>query len=338
MLKVIRILLFPFSILYGIIVTVRNWLFDLGIKKSTSFELPIISVGNLSVGGTGKTPMIEYLIRLFAEKKITVLSRGYKRATQGFVLADETTTVTDIGDEPFQFFSKFKNISVAVDEKRVHGVEEILKQKPTTELVLLDDSFQHRHIKPGLQILLTSYDKLFYKDFILPTGDLRELWWGKNRADIIVVTKCPETISGAERHKITQRIHKKKPVFFTTIAYADTVYSLTDSRMVDELINTEIVLVTGIAKSKPLVIFLESKCQQIHHLEYSDHHNFTAQEVKDIQAKFDVISSENKILLTTEKDFMRLQNEFSDLYYLPIQVKFIGTQMTKQHIQDCIEL
>ena len=320
---ILRILLFPFSVLYGIIVSIRNLFFDWGVLKSTTFNLPIITVGNLSVGGTGKTPQIEYLIRLLQNKhQIAVLSRGYKRKSEGFVLANDSTTVEELGDEPFQFYKKFSKVEVAVNGNRVEGVEQILKFKPKTDLILLDDAYQHRKIKAGYQILLTAYSDLFYNDFMMPTGNLRELWWGKNRADVIVVTKCPVDLSIEEQHKITQKIKplKHQQVFFTSIGYS-SVLKGSEEIALEELKNYEVVLITGIAKPSPLVNYLESKGIEFEHLKFPDHHHFTINEIKMIQVK----SKKSKIV-TTEKDYVRLEKEIQELYYLPIETVFLNKQ------------
>ena len=213
--NLLRKLLFPFAILYGFITFLRNYLYDKGFLKSYSFNIPVIAVGNLSVGGTGKTPQIEYLIRLLSPNyKVATLSRGYKRKSEGFVLADANATAEIIGDEPFQYYKKFPTIKVAVAADRKNGIEQLLNQKEKPEIILLDDAFQHRKVKAGFYILLTSYGDLFSDDFILPTGNLRESRSGAKRADVIIVTKCPKDISDAEQERIRQKLmrflHHKK--------------------------------------------------------------------------------------------------------------------------------
>lgn len=318
---ILRILLFPFSVLYGIIVTVRNLLFDYGVLTSTSFKIPIITVGNLSVGGTGKTPQIEYLIRLLQnEYQITVLSRGYKRKSEGFVLANKNTKVEELGDEPFQFHQKFSKINVAVHGNRVEGVQKILTQKPSTNLILLDDAYQHRKIKAGYQILLTAYSDLFYKDFMLPTGNLRELWWGKKRANSIVVTKCPEDLSVATQEEIKSKIKpaSHQQVFFTTIGYAKILKG-TKELLLEDLTSEKVTLITGIAKPESLVDYLKSKAINFEHIAFPDHHHFSEEEIKMIQQK-----SKTSKILTTEKDYVRLENNLSELYYLPIETVLLN--------------
>ena len=246
--KQVRFLLFPFAALYYLITSFRNFLFDKKVLKSTSFSIPVIIVGNLSVGGTGKTPQIEYLIRLLSDTfKIAVLSRGYKRKTKGFFWVHKNASVDEVGDEPLQFFKKFKNIHVAVDESRVHGIQQLLEnQKP--EVVLLDDAFQHRKLKGSFYILLTSYANLFVNDFLLPVGNLRESGSGAKRANTIIITKCPKDLSEKEQQKIIKKIKplKNQRVFFTEISYSETVKG-NDNMNLQDLVDFEILLVTGIA-------------------------------------------------------------------------------------------
>lgn len=313
----------PFSVLYGLVVSVRNLLYDVNILQSTRFKIPVITVGNLSVGGTGKTPQIEYLIRLLQNTHaIAVLSRGYKRKSKGFVLANKHTTVADLGDEPFQYHQKFDKIQVAVNGDRVEGVKNILNLKPNTDLILLDDAYQHRKIKAGYHILLSSYDRLFYNDFMMPTGNLRELWWGKNRADSIVVTKCPINLSEYEQQKIIKKIHPKnnQQVYFSSIYYADCVIG-SAKVLLTEFIKQKIVLITGIAKPKPLVDYLQNLGADFIHLNYPDHHHFTESDLQKIKD-----SSKAAKVLTTEKDYVRLEKELIELYYLPIEIQFLNSK------------
>ncbi|WP_033194714.1 tetraacyldisaccharide 4'-kinase [Ochrovirga pacifica] len=321
--KVVRYLLLPFSLLYGTITAIRNGLYNNQVLKSTKFKIPIICVGNLSVGGTGKTPQIEYLIRLLATSyKTAVLSRGYKRKSKGFVLANSQTTVRDLGDEPYQYFQKFNEIDVAVNNNRVEGVYQILEQLPSTELVLLDDAYQHRKIKAGLQILLTSYHNLYSDDFMMPTGRLREFKAGKKRAQIIVVTKCPVDLSKKEqkhiRHKLKPNSHQS--LFFTKIRYSKQLISKQNT-MALEKIDRPIVLVTGIANPTPLTTYLRSLGISFEHLKFSDHHNFSVKELGDIHEK-----SITHLVLTTEKDYVRLCDEITNLYYLPIEIEFLDSK------------
>ncbi|NJB83277.1 tetraacyldisaccharide 4'-kinase [Wenyingzhuangia aestuarii] len=318
---ILRVLLFPFSVLYGVIVSVRNLLYDFGWLTATKFDLPLITVGNLSVGGTGKTPQIEYLIRLLQNNySVAVLSRGYKRKSKGFVLGNSESTVLDLGDEPFQYHQKFHKIHVAVDGNRVEGVKQLKVLQPNTDVVLLDDAYQHRKIKAGYQILLSSYDSLFYNDFMMPTGNLRELWWGKNRANSIVITKCPEHLSEKEQTKIIKRVRpaKHQQVYFTKIGYGANVLGFKEIAL-NQFIENKLVLITGIAKPKPLVAYLESLGATFEHLDFPDHHHFTEEELTTIKEK-----AKHSKIITTEKDYVRLENEISELYYLPIETCFLN--------------
>lgn len=321
--KFIRFLLFPLTIIYAIITTIRNFLFDAGFFKSTSFEKPIIAVGNLSVGGTGKTPQIEYLIRLLKDKyKLAVLSRGYGRKTKGFLLADSSKNSQDIGDEPLQFFNKFNDITVAVDENRVHGIQQLQE----SEIVLLDDAFQHRKVKAGFYVLLTKFDALFSNDFVLPTGNLRERRVGANRADVVVVTKCPVDIDEFQINATQQLLRRyfNGPIFFSKITYSNVLKSNTESQLaISELSDYKVLLITGIANPKPLLKHLDSLHCNYTHINFPDHHQFTTSDIERINKQYAGIVSEKKIILTTEKDFVRLSNQIDVLYYLAIETTFI---------------
>src|SRR5699024_7013116 len=314
----IRKILFPFSWLYGGIVWLRNKFFDWNWVSSKAYDFPVICVGNLSVGGTGKSPMIEYLIRLLKDKYSTAtLSRGYKRKTKGFYLVNKNDEAINTGDEPLQFKNKFSNIEVAVDENRQNGISQLRKLPSPPEIILLDDAFQHRKVKPGFSILLSSYDAIYSKDLMLPAGNLREPKSGAKRADIVVITKCPENISLKKQEKITKQL-KLKPhqsVYFSYIKYADKITNEKEELDFENLKN--FTLITGIAKPQPLVNFLKEKDLNFSHLNFPDHHNFSAKEIKELN-KLDFI-------LTTEKDFMRLKHVISleKLFYLPIQQDFI---------------
>lgn len=322
----IRKIAFPFSFLYKGITSLRNYLFDNNLLKSTEFNIPTIVVGNLSVGGTGKTPQIEYLIRLLNGKyKVAVLSRGYKRKSTGFVIADINLNAEIVGDEPYQYFQKFKNITVCVDADRVHGVQEILKNKPKTEVVLLDDAFQHRKIKGGLNILLTSFGNLYSEDYLLPTGNLRESSAGAKRAQIIVVTKCPEKLAINQQLEISKKLRPKanQTVFFTTISY-DSVLKGTKKLAIENLRDSEILLVTGIANPTPLLNYLKNNNIKCKHLKFKDHHHFTDQDITTIKKEFGKITSNKKIVLTTEKDYVRIFAKLPNVYYIAIKTLFIN--------------
>jgi tetraacyldisaccharide 4'-kinase len=298
----------------------------MGFFKSKSFKTPIIAVGNLSVGGTGKTPQIEYLIRLLKDEfKVAVLSRGYKRKTEGYLLLNDTHSVLDVGDEPLQFYKKFENINVAVDANRVEGVANLIKQK-NPEIILLDDAFQHRKIKASFYILLTKYDDLFVDDFLLPTGNLRESSRGTQRTNLIIVTKCPSDLSIIHQQKIKSRLEKfNKEVFFSTISYGK-IKSNFNSFTINELKEYQIVLITGIANPSPLLSFLINNSINFKHLKYKDHHNFSTKELKEIESEFNAITSDKKVLLTTEKDYTRLQDFFNHIYYIEIEILFLQNQ------------
>ena len=316
----LRKILFPFAILYGGITQLRNFLFDKGILKSYAFDLPVIAVGNLSVGGTGKTPQIEYLIRLLSDKyKVATLSRGYKRQSEGFILADENSNAALLGDEPFQFHHKFPNIGVAVDADRKNGIENLLSQNEKPQVILLDDAFQHRRVKAGFYILLTAYGDLFADDFMLPTGNLRESRSGAKRADVIVVTKCPGAITAAEQQQITDKIGAGQPVFFTSIAYDDSVYSESKSVKVSKIKVPEKLLLAGIAKPKSFFAYLQGENDVV--LTFPDHHHFTENDINAIKRQ-----AKDKLIITTEKDYVRLKGQLPEeqLYYLPIKTTFLS--------------
>ncbi|WP_293893541.1 tetraacyldisaccharide 4'-kinase [Flavobacterium sp.] len=324
----LRKLLFPFAIFYGFITSLRNYLYDKGILKSYSFDIPVIAVGNLTVGGTGKTPQIEYLIRLLSPKyKVATLSRGYKRKSEGFVLADASSNAEILGDEPFQYFKKFSNIQVAVDTDRRNGIEQLLKQETIPEIILLDDAFQHRKVKAGFYILLTTYGDLFCDDFMLPTGNLRESRNGAERADLIIVTKCPLKISELEQQNIKKKLGFDLPVFFSSIDYDDKVYNETKSIAVGEVKTMKKILVAGIAKPKYFFDFLKADTDEI--ITFPDHHHFSEIEILSLKKQ-----GKDKIIVTTEKDFVRLKAKISEtqLYYLPIKSKFVSNSETFDQI------
>ena len=322
--KFLRILLFPFSIVYGFITSIRNFFFDKGILKSTSLNIPVIAVGNLSVGGTGKTPQIEYLIRLLSEKyKVATLSRGYKRKSEGFVLANENSNAEILGDEPFQYFQKFPQIQVAVDANRTNGIKQLLVQKNPPDIILLDDAYQHRKVNAGFYILLTAYNDLYCDDFILPTGNLRESRSGANRAKLVIVTKCPESLSLDEKNKIKLKLKldSNQKLFFTAISYDNLIYSKSGNLSVNEIQHSAKVLLAGIAKPEPFFNYLKKEGDSI--LTFPDHHHFSESEIAAIKLK-----ANHKIIVTTEKDYVRIKDQFPDeqLYYLPIKTSFLGDE------------
>ena len=315
----------------------RNKFYDWGIFSSKEFEIPTISMGNLSVGGTGKTPHIEYLIRLLKpEFYIATLSRGYGRQTKGYVLSDTLSTAKDIGDEPLQFKKKFSGLRVAVDGNRVRGIKNLLKEFPSLQTILLDDAFQHRAVKPGLNIVLTDFSKLYLNDIIMPTGSLREFKSGIQRADIIIVTKCPEILLPIERKRLMNEINPQpyQHVYFSYIKYGDFIPVTGEGTnpLAKEFYferNFSVALLTGIANTKPLEYYLKDKVKNIIPIKYNDHHHFTKTDIGNIQKIFNNIATSNKIILTTEKDAMRLKSpEFTELiktlplFYIPIEIDF----------------
>jgi tetraacyldisaccharide 4'-kinase len=330
LLRPIRILLFPFSLVYALIIKIRNWCFDKRILPSASFNLPIICVGNLAVGGTGKSPMVEWMVGGLKDRfAIAVLSRGYKRKTRGYALADESTTALDIGDEPMQFHSKFPDVAVAVGEERMVAIPQLLHDRPGTQAIILDDAFQHRFVKAGLNILLTDYSNLFTRDWWLPSGDLRDAPSSYRRADIIVVTKCREDLTVDERREIAAEIRPlgHQRIFYTAIRY-DHPYHITrrTPAVIDDRV--EVLLVTGIANPAPLKRWLNDRCRAYYELAYSDHHIFSIDDLKAIIRRFTGIAATDKLILTTEKDAVRLikfREELEGLpfYVLPITPRFL---------------
>ncbi|MGJ8684994.1 MAG: tetraacyldisaccharide 4'-kinase [Nonlabens sp.] len=316
--QLLRNLLFPFSVLYDGITTARNWAFEKGYLKQESFDVPVIVVGNLSTGGTGKTPMIEWLVNHHQGKKIAVLSRGYGRKTSGFIEINDSHTALEVGDEPLQIKNKFgDSIVSAVCEKRVDGIQKLLSDH-SLDLILLDDAYQHRHVKASHYILLTSFDKPYYNDYLLPTGDLRESREGANRAHTIIVTKCPVDISDDEKAAIIKKI-KPQPsqqVCFSTIAYDEVLISKDSQIEWNDVTFNSITAVTGIAKPAPFIDFLEKRFD-VEHIEYGDHHRFRESEINDIKKK--------KMVITTEKDYTRLSShELSNVYYVRMKMQFLG--------------
>lgn len=319
--KIVRLLLFPFAIGYGFITSIRNFLFDVGILKSYSFNLPIIAVGNLSTGGTGKTPQIEYLIRLLSDKyTVATLSRGYKRKSKGYIIADQSSTAATLGDEPFQFYKKFPNIQVAVCANRKNGIQNLLSLHKKPNLILLDDAYQHRKVKAGFYILLTTYADLYSADYVLPTGNLREIRSGADRADLIIVTKCPTEITHEEQLQIVKSLKTvaNQKVFFSQIEYDNKIYSESGSLLLSETIHQPKLVLAGIAKPEPFFNFIKNESDLV--MAYPDHHHFTEKDIQYIRQK-----AKNNRIITTEKDYVRLLGQFpaKQLYYLPIKSSFV---------------
>ena len=336
-------ILTPFTLIYGAVIGVRNKLFDWKILPSEEFELPIISVGNLTVGGTGKTPHTEYLIGLLQNKfKTALLSRGYKRKTSGYRLATEASTPHEIGDEPYQIKQKFPNIRVAVDADRRHGIRRICNDTASadTEVILLDDAFQHRYVSPGINIVLMDYNRPIYEDALMPTGMLREPKSSLSRAHVFIVTKCPEDIKPIDFRIVAKNLELRpyQRLYFTSFAYGDLT-NFKNRKLNRELTSiteeTHIVLVTGIASAAPLLKKLQEHTSHIKHFEYSDHHEFSASDLQNIEHAFASIEAADKVIITTEKDAARLSaHTVSDiiagnLYVLPINVVFLQGQEEK---------
>lgn len=322
LLKSVRILLLPISLLAGIYIFLRNKLYDKGILRSATFNIPMIGVGNLAVGGTGKSPMVEYLARLLKDRyKVATLSRGYKRKTKGYALAGENTNALEIGDEPMQFHTKFPDITVAVGEERIVAIPQLLHDRPDTEVILLDDVFQHRPVKAGLNILLSEYQNLYTRDWFLPTGDLRDERNSSKRADIIVITKCPAALPPEEKAKVVKELaprdHQK--IYFAAMQYSEP-YHILGGKTKALSMDTEVLLVTGIANPAPLKQYLADQTKTYWMMAYSDHHIFSIDDLKDIIKKYQALAGADKIILTTEKDAVRLMKFGKELENLPVYV------------------
>lgn len=305
--SVARLLLYPFALLYGGIVWIRNRMYDSGFFSSIRFSVPVIAVGNLSTGGTGKTPHVEYLIRMLQYRyRVATMSRGYKRHTQGFVLADIHTNALRIGDEPMQYFMKFPELAVSVAEERMTGIPALLQRRPDIDVVLLDDAYQHRSVKAGMNILITDYSRPFYNDHILPFGGLREGRSAARRADVIIVSKCPPNLSPQDAATFSDAIRKysSKPVFFSGLQYQQPYDLFT--RLPVDIQNSHVLIVCGIARPEPLVAFVEQQAAGVHTLTYKDHHYFVKSDLEEIKETFDGWDHPNKLMLTTEKDAARL--------------------------------
>jgi tetraacyldisaccharide 4'-kinase len=334
------LLLYPASLIYGMVVYVRNNFYDYKIFKSTEFEIPVISIGNITVGGTGKTPHTEYLVELLKKHvKVATLSRGYKRKTKGFRLVETTSHASEVGDEPLQIKQKFPEITVAVDENRVRGINELMKDTDhSPDAVLLDDGFQHRKVTPGINILLIDYNHPIDKDQLLPLGRLRERTYQRRRANIIIYTKCPDEITPITR-RITMKDVNLRPyqsLFFTTMVYGEPVpvypESIAKAGANDEAVplNHPVILLAGIANPQPLQKYVASEYAVIDEIIYGDHHYFTPKDLKKIEDTFIKYQGSKPIIITTEKDAMRLRDETSlpvlvqsRCYYIPLKIKFL---------------
>ena len=324
-----KIIYWKLSLQFYLITFLRNKFYDFGLLKSFSFEIPVISVGNLAVGGTGKTPMVEFLIRKFSRKyKIAVLSRGYKRKTKGFIIASEKDDASTIGDEPFQYYTKFKNIKVAVDKKRKRGIKKLINIG--VNMVILDDAFQHRKVIPTYSILLSDYSNLYFNDYLLPRGNLRESKSGYKRADTIIITKCPENLSENNRQHLIQKINLKynQHIFFSKIKYSNVLFSENNSINISKLSKQNVDVITGIVNSENLIKHLEDKGLLINHLKYPDHYNYKGKDISKIKGNF---------VITTEKDYAKLRKfNLENLYYLPISMEVSSEKTLLEKIEEKI--
>lgn len=337
----LKILLYPFSLIYGLIVYIRNMLYDSNVFKSTEFEIPVISIGNITVGGTGKTPHTEYIVRLLKKHDVNVatLSRGYKRKTKGFFLVQETSDVQNVGDEPLQIKLKFQAATVAVDENRVHGIETLLKDKQNSpDVILLDDAFQHRKVTPGINILLIDYNRPIEEDHLLPMGRLRERAYQQRRANVIIYTKCPDEITPITRRIIMKSVNLRpyQSLYFTKMIYGapQPVFpELAKETPVFKNKNVNSIMLSGIANPSQFRNYLNSNSTLIDEIVFGDHHNFTNRDFKQIEQLFETHKSKNIFILTTEKDAVRLRfaDNLSDevkasLFYVPVEIKFLESE------------
>jgi tetraacyldisaccharide 4'-kinase len=334
-----RIWLLPFSVLYWIVIIIRNLLYDFRILKSQRFSVPVISIGNLTVGGSGKTPMTEHIIRLLSPHyRVATLSRGYGRKTSGFVLVSATTNASLIGDEPMLYHTKYKDVTVATCESRREGIEKLLSLEAKPQVILLDDAYQHRSVKPGMNILLMEYDFLFHNKILLPAGNFREPFDAKKRADVIIVTKCPASLDDNKRIKAQKKINPsyEQQVWFSYMVYDElkpfSAYVRGDKEVASAVFgkDTRVLMLTGIADPVPLKSHVTRTYTLARLLHYADHYDFSQTDIKRMRKIFSNIVGEEKIIITTEKDAMRLMKEdliplLSELplYVLPIKVRFL---------------
>jgi len=340
---ILKIFLYPFSFTYGIIVSIRNLLFDFGLIPSREFKIPVISVGNITMGGTGKTPHVEYLISiLIKEFKIAVLSRGYKRKTRGFIVADENSDYSIIGDEPRQIKQKFPQVEVVVDANRIEGILKIKEYHKDIQVILLDDAYQHRYVTPGISILLIDYNRPLGKDNLFPVGTLRENPVERKRADIIIITKTPEDIKPIDKRIIEKelKIYSFQKLYFTTLKYGKLLpvfnRSVPINTEMDQLKreDSSVVLITGIADSTLLKKHIGIYCQDIVEIVFPDHYDYQARDMQTIIKRFTAIEKKHKLIITTEKDAMRFQH-FKELdeeiklnmFFIPITVEFLHHEL-----------
>jgi tetraacyldisaccharide 4'-kinase len=328
----LRIILLPLAFIFGCIARLRNLLFDLGIFPVESFDIPVISVGNLSMGGTGKTPHVEYLVRMLRDRyRVAVLSRGYGRLTKGFLLAEPHHTYRDIGDEPMLYKKNFPDLMVAVDADRRHGIHKLMGMSPPPGIILLDDAYQHRYVKPGLSILLTDYYHLYTRDYLIPAGRLREPILGAKRANVIIVTKTDSTLSPLIERELLHELNPRQGqhVCYSYVRYGDPVSLRGEGHDRPVKLSGSVLMVAGIADPYPLELYLRNHFNELERLIFSDHHVFTPTDAAEIRSRFKNIIGRNKIIITTEKDAMRLKekhitDQLNDLpaYYLPVTIEF----------------
>ena len=347
----LKILLSPISFIYWLAVSLRNWLFDIGVLNSQKFEnVTIITIGNITMGGTGKTPFTEYLVRTLKDtERVAILSRGYKRKTWGFRLADENSTPHEIGDEPYQMKKKFPDVTVGVDSKRRRGIENMMDMlNPKPEVFLLDDAFQHRYVEPDLAVLLVDYNALITKDSIFPMGYLREPLRAKDRANIVIVTKCPQDVKPIELHILGKELnlYPYQSLYFTTMQYEamKAISDKAENLSIENMKEYSALVVSGIAKPELFEEYVGSHTNNIETIRFADHHNFSKRDYKNINKKFDEITNSRKFIVTTEKDAVRMMNDSnlpdsikSHIYYIPLTTKFITdedkfTSSIRKHI------
>lgn len=347
-LQYLKFLLYPFSLLYGLVMWIRNRLYDAGTLTAVSFDIPVIAVGNLSVGGTGKTPHVEYLIRLLKDRyAVATLSRGYNRKTRGFFLADGQSTAAQLGDEPMQFHQKFPDVSVCVGEERMLAIPQLLGERPATQVVLLDDAFQHRSIKPGMNILVTEYNRPFTRDHVVPFGRLREGRKGYERADAIIVSKCPAGLPETEQQALAREIaplpHQR--LFFTSLQYGQ-LYDMMSGEPVQVSPEASILLVCGIARPAPLVQHLKEQYKEVFLLPFPDHYYYSNSDLEKVSRELKGLPGTEKLVVTTEKDAVRLhllqarlQQLGLNVAVMPVEISFLsgGSNSFNNYIFDYIE-
>ena len=339
-----RLLLYPFSVIYNTVSTIRNWLFDFNIFSSISYPIPIICIGNLSIGGSGKTPHTNYIIDLLKkEYSIAVLSRGYGRVAKGFKYVQNTDSAKYVGDEPLLYKQKHPNIIVAIEKDRNKGVQKIMNDFPEIDVILLDDGLQHRWINPGLKIVITPYQKPYFNDYLFPFGSLRENKSGANRSDIIIVSKCPENMNPTAKKGMKSELHlfASQSAFFSSIKYSD-LRCMTSSELLIDFKDYSITLVTGISDPSLIIGYFKNKEQEVRHQNFADHHKYTLSDIQKILNEYNKDKSIKKLILTTEKDAVKLmefENHFGDvnIYILPINIAFEKQEEFEKQILNYVE-